>query len=58
MKNHKNGIGNPTQKEFIFIQKTWNKGRVADPDPSTKNTRRLPEGFLPEFLRKKTIFLY
>ncbi len=28
------------------------------PDPSTKNTTRLPEGFLPEFLHRKTNLFY
>jgi hypothetical protein len=34
------------------------KGEGRWADPSTQNITRLPESFLPEFLRRKTIYPY
>jgi hypothetical protein len=52
----KNGIGNPTQKEFIFIQKTWNKGRVADPTLPPKIPHVCLKASYPSSCAKKQIF--
>jgi hypothetical protein len=52
----KNGIGNPTQKEFIFIQKTWKKGRVADPTLLPKISRVCLKDSYPSSCAEKQIF--